>query len=94
MKTCMVLSHGGCSHSLPRDKGQMAFHLKCLCSSTCRLGNKLEERELHLHSHCYNAIGITETWWESSCDGSPAVVRYRLSGKAEGAEKDEGLGTL
>lgn len=78
----------------PRDKGQMACHLKCLCTSPCRQGNKREKTELHLQSHHYNAIGITETQWESSCDGSPAVVRHRPSGKTERAEGDEGLCSL
>lgn len=47
MKARMELSHGRGSHTPPRDKGQMARHLKCLCTNPCRLGNKPEETELH-----------------------------------------------
>ena len=52
--------------------------LKCLYANTRSKGNKQEELEMCAHLWCYDIIGITETWWDSSYDWSTEMGRYRL----------------
>ena len=40
--------------------------------------NKQEESEALTQTQSYNVIGISETWWEESCDWSPVMDSYSL----------------
>ncbi|GAB0210391.1 mitochondrial enolase superfamily member 1 [Grus japonensis] len=40
--------------------------------------NKQEELEALAQSQCYDIIGISETWWEESCDWCAVMDGYRL----------------
>ncbi|GAB0204012.1 mitochondrial enolase superfamily member 1 [Grus japonensis] len=40
--------------------------------------NKQEELEALAQSQCYDVIGISETWWEESCDWCAVMDGYRL----------------
>ncbi|GAB0177896.1 hypothetical protein GRJ2_000254900 [Grus japonensis] len=40
--------------------------------------NKQEELEALAQSQCYDIIGISETWWEESCDWRAVMDGYRL----------------
>ncbi|GAB0205316.1 mitochondrial enolase superfamily member 1 [Grus japonensis] len=42
------------------------------------MGNKQEELETCVCLQGYDLIGITETWWDSSCDWSVGMEGYRL----------------
>ena len=40
--------------------------------------NKQEELEALAQSQSYDIIGISETWWEETCDWSVTMDGYRL----------------
>ncbi|GAB0186949.1 hypothetical protein GRJ2_001160200 [Grus japonensis] len=52
--------------SAPRGAGYVEAHLKCFYTNACSMRNKQEELESLAQSH--DIIGISETWWEESCD--------------------------
>ena len=42
------------------------------------MGKKQEELEACAHLQGYDLIGLTETWWDGSCDWSVGMEGYRL----------------
>jgi len=51
------------------DAASLGAQLKCLYANAHSMGNKQEELEVSTHLWGYD-IGITEKWWDSSCDWS------------------------
>ncbi|GAB0206625.1 mitochondrial enolase superfamily member 1 [Grus japonensis] len=64
--------------SAPRGAGYVEAHLKCFYTNACSMRNKQEELEALAQSQCYDVIGISETWWEESCDWCAVMDGYRL----------------
>ncbi|GAB0182550.1 hypothetical protein GRJ2_000720300 [Grus japonensis] len=64
--------------SAPRGAGYVEAHLKCFYTNACSMRNKREELEAFAQSQCYDATGISETWWEESCDWCAVMDGYRL----------------
>ncbi|GAB0203202.1 hypothetical protein GRJ2_002785800 [Grus japonensis] len=56
----------------------MEAHLKCFYTNACSMRNKQEELEALAQSQRYDVIGISETWWEESCDWCAVMDGYRL----------------
>ena len=59
--------------SAPRGAGYNKVHLKCFYANACSMRNKLDELQVLAQSHSYNIIGISETWWDESCDWGVAI---------------------
>ncbi|GAB0186493.1 hypothetical protein GRJ2_001114600 [Grus japonensis] len=51
---------------------------QCFCTNARSMRNKQEELEALALSQCYDIIGISETWWEESCDWCAVMDGYRL----------------
>ncbi|GAB0208021.1 mitochondrial enolase superfamily member 1 [Grus japonensis] len=64
--------------SAPRGAGYVEAHLKCFYTNARSMRNKQEELEALAQSQCYDVIGISETWWEESCDWCAVMDGYRL----------------
>ncbi|GAB0196057.1 hypothetical protein GRJ2_002071000 [Grus japonensis] len=55
------------------------------------MGNKQEELEPCVCLQGYDLIGITETWWDSSCDWSVGMEGYRLFRKDRHGRRGGGV---
>jgi len=60
-------------------------------ANTGSTGNKQEELEMCAHLWGYDVIGITETWWDSSCDWSIGMGGYRLFRKDRQGRRGGGV---
>ena len=54
--------------SAPQCAEYTGTYLKCLYTNACSMRDKQEELEALAHSQSYDIIGISETWWDESCD--------------------------
>ncbi|GAB0178102.1 hypothetical protein GRJ2_000275500 [Grus japonensis] len=55
------------------------------------MGNKQEELEKCVRLQGYDLTGITETWWDSSCDWSVGMEGYRLFRKDRQGRRGGGI---
>ncbi|KAM7077755.1 LOW QUALITY PROTEIN: tetratricopeptide repeat protein 33-like [Ciconia maguari] len=78
----MPMFEGRCAsevlQSVPRCAEYTGAHLKCLYTNACSMRNKQEELEALAQSQSYDIIGISETWWDESCDWGAMMDGYRL----------------
>ncbi|GAB0199663.1 hypothetical protein GRJ2_002431700 [Grus japonensis] len=65
--------------------------LKCLYANARSMGNKQEELETCVCLQGYDIIGITETWWDSSCDWSVGMEGYRFFRKDRQGRRGGGV---
>ena len=72
------LCAGKILQSVPRGAGYVEAHLKCFYTNARSMRNNQEELEALAQSQCYDIIGISETWWEESCDWCAVMDGYRL----------------
>ena len=52
--------------------------MKCFYTNAHNMRNKMDELQVFAQSHSYDIIGISEIWWDESCDWSVAIDGYRL----------------
>ncbi|GAB0199646.1 hypothetical protein GRJ2_002430000 [Grus japonensis] len=64
---------------------------KCLYANAWSMGNKQEELETCVCLQGYDIIGITETWWDSSCDWSVGMEGYRFFRKDRQGRRGGGV---
>ncbi|TRZ11984.1 hypothetical protein HGM15179_015124 [Zosterops borbonicus] len=55
-----------------------AAQLRCMCTNACNMGNKQDFLEAMVQQPSYDAIIITETWWDNSHSWSAALDGYKL----------------
>lgn len=67
-------------HTFSRELAQL--HALPVCS----MGNKMNREDCVQLQDC-NLIGVTEMWWDNSCNWNVAVVGYKLSRKARLGEQ-------
>ncbi|XP_065409830.1 uncharacterized protein LOC135972960 isoform X1 [Chrysemys picta bellii] len=72
-------------------EGRSMSYLKCLYTNARSLGNKQGELEVLAQSGNYDAIGITETWWDNSHDWSTVMDGYKLFRKDRQGRKGVGV---
>lgn len=57
------------------------------------MGNRQDELETCMQSQSFDLIGMTETWWDSSCDWNVGIKGYTLF-KRDRPERPGGGGVL
>ncbi|GAB0210150.1 hypothetical protein GRJ2_003480800 [Grus japonensis] len=78
--------------STPANKSASSgAQLKCLYVNARSMGNKQEELEMCVRLQGYDLIGITETWWDSSCDWSVGMEGHRLFRKDRQGRRGGGI---
>ncbi|KAJ7395238.1 hypothetical protein BTVI_157081 [Pitangus sulphuratus] len=69
----------GIPQSASQGIGYNVPHLKCFYTNACSIRNKEEELEaLASLSQRFDITGVSETWWDASCNWSALLDGYRL----------------